>query len=155
MKMTQRMALSTLIDKKQSKPMTLKEKLDRKTLEFSKAVQKETMKASKSSSSNGKRKRKLLFTLGTQSSPFNERGPFINLMGKLDIANMTSADYSKHIKELHATVILDSKKNKTLQCPECLFTTTKKEAFIDHKQTHLVNETTERKGERIAQLNTT
>ena len=133
---------------KQTEPTTLKEKLDRKTKEFSKAVQKETMKASKSSSSNGKRKRKLLFTPGTQSSPFNERGPFINLMGKLDIANMTSADYSKHIKELNATVIFYSKKNKTLQCPECMFSTTKKEEFIDHKNFHIVNETTEKKGRK-------
>ena len=120
------MALSTVNDRKQTQPTTLKEKLDRKKQEFSEAMQKETTKTVKSSSSNGNRKRKLLFTPATQSSPFNERGPFIKLMGKLDITKMTSADYSKHIKELHATVILDSKQNKTLQCPECLFTTAKK-----------------------------
>ena len=59
---------------------------------------------------------------------------------------MTSEDYSQHIKELHPNVIMDSKQNKRLQCPKCFFKTAEKEAFIDHKQTHLVNDTTEKKG---------
>ena len=148
--MTQRMSLTTLIDRKKSKPMSLslKEKLDQKTVEFSKGLQKGTMKADNSSLSSGRRKRKLLFTPGTQSSPFNERGPFLNLMGKLDVANMSSADYSRHIKELNATIIFDSKKNKTFQCPECMFSTTKKEEFVEHKKFHIVNETTEKKGRK-------
>ena len=146
--MTQRMSLSTLIDRKKSKPMSLslKEKLDQKTVEFSKGLQKGTMKADNSSLSSGKRKHKLLYTPGTMSSPFNEHGSFLNLMGKLDFANMSSADYSNHIKELNATIIFDSKKNKTFQCPECImFSTSEKEEFVKHKKIHSVNETSGKK----------
>ena len=59
------MALSTVNDRKQIEPTTLEEKLDRKKQEFSEAMQKATTKAIKSSSSNGNRKRKLLFTPST------------------------------------------------------------------------------------------
>ena len=89
------------------------------------------------SSSNGNRKRKLLYAVGTQSSPYNKKCPFGELMDTT-IGEMSSKAYIEYIKDLYPNVPIDSKKNKRLECPQCFFRTSEKDDFDNHKkQNHL------------------
>ena len=107
--MSQVAPLATVTERIKIPSKSLQEQLGEKTKEFAAAIQKQNPRAVMDSSGNSNRKRKLYNIPGTQSSPYNKKSTFGQLM-VAKIVEMSPKAYSKHVKAIRPNELIDSKK---------------------------------------------